>query len=38
VFVVDKRGRVLAAFRGKDVDALPEALARLLPPESSPAP
>ncbi len=38
VFVVDKRGRVLAAFRGKDVDALPDALARLLPPEASQAP
>ncbi len=33
VFVVDKQGRVLAALRGKDVDALPDALDKLLPPE-----
>jgi hypothetical protein len=29
--VVDKRARVLAAFRGKDVDDLPDALTKLLP-------
>ncbi len=31
VLVVDKRARVLAAFRGKDVDDLPDALTKLLP-------
>ncbi len=32
VFVVDRQARVLAAFRGKDIDALPDALTKLLPP------
>ena len=32
VFVVDKRGTVLATFKGKDVGALPDVLAKLLAP------
>jgi thiol-disulfide isomerase/thioredoxin len=30
VFVTNRKGRVLAVFRGKEVDALPEAVGRLL--------
>ncbi len=38
VFVVDKRAGVLAVFRGKEVDTLPDALTRLLGPVRAESP